>query len=222
MSNPVKVTHLSTLLLHLVTNHLDAILDSIPPYEMFEATGRLVYDPQTNRTVKKEDWWCIMLVSNDLIKYYQFHIAKLFEPYVALTFEDTVWRAHASVVKGETPGNPTCWKRYQDHRVKFKYDFYIYRVKEFFCIDIVCPFLEKLRSELGLSKGLKNNKPFHITIGRVTKSVYLKHEKELTKICADIGMPMYSAHPSNSNSFITTKNVQHYRTNYRSGKRRSS
>lgn len=148
---------------------------------MYNGTGTVIYDPPMR--IKHEDWWCIVKTDLELVRYYQSQLLKLFD----LQFEKTVWGSHISVVRGTKPPKLRPWMKYNRQKFTFTYDGQIYRVRDFFVIDVECEAIENLRVELGLPAKLR--KPFHITIGRLKTGFYEKRKLQLAEFCAKAGIP---------------------------------
>lgn len=130
-----------------------------------------MYDPHKNvkkRIIKESDWWIILKTDEGIVEYYKHWIRKHYD----VRFEKTIWGSHISVNRGTKPPNVRLWNKYAGEKIDFTYTNHIYRPNEiFFCIDIICPRLEEIRTELGLTN--KPNFGFHLTIGRLNKDYML-------------------------------------------------
>ena len=134
--------------------------------EYIELEGYLEYDPDRKDMKSRTQYWCVLQLPNDLVRYYQYFLRT--EKHLQL--EMPAWGAHVSIIRGEKPDDEHIhlWKKY--HKKKFKFRFYpeIKEVKDrkksgsFYVINFVCPELVAVRAELGLPV----YPDFHITIGR--------------------------------------------------------
>lgn len=128
---------------------------------MFNGQGKLIYDPYAR--IKFEPWWLILKTDEELIRYYQSYIKKIYD----VKFEKTTWGSHISVNRGVEPPNKKDWNKYKGEIIPFTYSHKVERVHWFFYVDAYSKRLEDIRKELGLSKLPPCG--FHITIGRVNK-----------------------------------------------------
>lgn len=132
--------------------------------EYIEIEGVIRYDPPRHGMKKNTNYWCILELPEDLIKYYQYFV----KTDLHIPIADPSWGAHVSIVRGETPPNHGVWKKYDGKKVKIKYYPYIHVKKDpkkegLYCfIDFEVPFFHKIRRELGL----ECKYTFHFTIGR--------------------------------------------------------
>ncbi|UYE98611.1 hypothetical protein XbC2_182 [Xanthomonas phage XbC2] len=134
--------------------------------EYIEMEGYLEYDPDRKDMKKRTQYWCVLQLPNDLVRYYQYFLRT--EKHIYL--EMPAWGAHVSIIRGEKPDDEHIhlWKKY--HKKKFKFRFFpnIVEVKDkkqsgsFYVINFECPELSDIRRELGLPV----YRDFHITIGR--------------------------------------------------------
>ena len=128
-------------------------------------TGRIVYDPF--RAGKFDPNWCVVEVDTEITRYYRYWLQK--EKHIIL--QKPSWDAHISVVRGERRANkyPQLWKKYHGQKVDFLYEHGVVRCARdkdqpglFYWVDVECPLLNKIRTELDLPTGMR----FHVTIGR--------------------------------------------------------
>lgn len=71
---------------------------------------------------------------------------------------------HITVVRGENIINFKHWGKYENCLITFDIDDNIKNNKEYYWVDVKCPFLHLVRKELDLSYDPKY--PFHLTIGK--------------------------------------------------------
>lgn len=132
--------------------------------EYIEIEGVIRYDPPRHGMKKNTNYWCILELPDDLVKYYQ-HFVKTD---LHIPIADPSWGAHVSIVRGETPPKIDMWKKYDGKKVKIRYYPYIHVKKDpkkagLYCfIDFEVPFFRQIRRELGL----ECKYTFHFTIGR--------------------------------------------------------
>lgn len=134
--------------------------------EYIEMEGYLEYDPDRKDMKKRTQYWCVLQLPNDLVRYYQYFLRT--EKHIYL--EMPAWGAHVSIIRGEKPDDEHIhlWKKYHKKKFKFRYFPEIVEVKDkkqsgsFYVINFECPELSDIRRELGLPV----YRDFHITIGR--------------------------------------------------------
>lgn len=79
--------------------------------------------------------------------------------------QNNAWKPHVTIYDGKSRVNhqtSELWKKYDGKRVKIRYSVDIQKHWKFWVLPVECEFFKELRAELGL----KNDYPFHITIGR--------------------------------------------------------
>lgn len=129
-----------------------------------KSTGIVTYDPFRNGKV--DPFWCVIECDKEITRYYRAWLQR--EKHMVLA--QPSWDAHISVVRGERKANqPKLWNKYHKWEIDFEYQHgVIDSVKDkdqpgtFYWIDVKCPQLNEIRSELGLITG----RSFHLTIGR--------------------------------------------------------
>lgn len=143
--------------------------------DMLSGIGIIQYDPWRPGLKHRTDWWCVLNVDKELSRYYRWWLE--FEKHLHL--QSPSWDAHISIVRGEKPypAYIEMWKKYQGKKVEFHYKHGEIRVDrsqrtdplavnatggEYYFIDIECPMLDEIRTELGLITGFN----YHMTIAR--------------------------------------------------------
>ena len=134
--------------------------------DYIELEGYLEYDPDRKDMKSRTQYWCVLQLPNDLVRYYQYFVRV--EKHIHL--EMPAWGAHVSIIRGEKPDDEHIhlWKKYHKKKFKFRYFPEIVEVKDkkqsgsFYVINFECPELSDIRRELGLPV----YRDFHITIGR--------------------------------------------------------
>lgn len=138
-------------------------------------TGIIQYNPARPGMKHRTDWWCVVKVNKELTRYYRWWLE--YEKHLHL--QPPSWDAHISVVRGERPRPAFVdgWKKYQGEKVDFTYQHGSIRIDrsqrtddkaknaiggEYYFIDVMCPRLDEIRSELGLKVGFN----YHFTIAR--------------------------------------------------------
>ena len=128
---------------------------------MFSSVGIIYYNDSAGFRLTVE-------VDPELSDYYRSLIPKYYK------VQKPRWSAHITVVRPEKeiPPKLRYWGEYEDEKIEFFYDPYIYRDKGYFWINTWCKRLEHIREELGLTNISKYtlpptglNKCFHCTIG---------------------------------------------------------
>lgn len=142
---------------------------------LIRGTGIIHYDPPRPGMSRRTDWWCIVKLDKEITRYYRWWLS--YEKHIHL--QPPSWDAHISIVRGERPKPELIelWKKHQGKRVEFYYDHGNIRVDrsqrrderaanavggEYYFIDVQCPVLDEIRTELGLRTGYN----FHFTVGR--------------------------------------------------------
>ncbi len=108
--------------------------------QYYQAIGRLVY---------QNDGWIILYAPNSIVRYYSWWVQRL------------TWKkgstplhgAHCTVVAGkyEDVRKHPNWKKWDGAKVPFEYSSTIYDDDQhYYWLRVKCPFLSKLRQELGL------------------------------------------------------------------------
>ncbi|SOK58455.1 hypothetical protein [Yersinia phage fHe-Yen9-04] len=134
--------------------------------EYIEIRGYLDYDPDRQNMKNRTQYWCVLQLPNDLVRYYQYFVRK--EHHVDMQMP--AWGAHVSIIRGEKPDDNHIhlWKKYHKQKFTIRFNPYIDQVKDkkqsgsFYIINFESPELMKIREELGLSV----HNDFHLTIGR--------------------------------------------------------
>ncbi len=134
--------------------------------EYIELEGYIEYDPDRKEMKRRTQYWCVLQLPNDLVRYYQYFVRK--EKHIDL--EMPAWGAHSSIIRGEKPDDEHIhlWKKYHRKKVKIRFKPDIIEVKDrkkdgsFYIINFESPELTEIRCELGLPIYSE----FHITIGR--------------------------------------------------------
>lgn len=135
--------------------------------QFHHGSGIIKYDPHRGDMQRRTKWWAVVDVDKEITRYYRWWLQK--EKHILL--HQPAWDAHISIFRGEADcaKYPELWKKYQNKRVDFLYEHGNIRVQEdknnggyYYWIDVECPFLSEMRTEMNLPVGWR----FHITIGR--------------------------------------------------------
>lgn len=133
--------------------------------DSFVSTGKIVYDPNRGDMKKRTKWWCVVDVDREITRYFRYWVKR--ELWIDL--HKPAWDAHISVIRGEqpSPAHLHLWKKYHGQKVPFEYSLHVKQPLEsdkdhFWYVSVNCPFLDNLRTELGLKTGWTH----HLTIGR--------------------------------------------------------
>lgn len=123
--------------------------------------GTLRYSPKMLGNRVSENWWLIVDLDPELVKYYRhlYHINtyrchKLIRP---------AWEAHISVVRNEEPVHKQFWEAHAGEKVEVEIHSELHTNGEYFWLDVACPRLYNIREELGLPR--EPYYPFHLSIG---------------------------------------------------------
>ena len=135
-------------------------------------SGIVVYDPYRGGMKRRTKGWCVVEVDKEVTRYFRWWLMR--EKHIHL--RPPSWDAHISIVRGETldPSVQHLWKKYHGQKVTFFYQ-HVSAYKqarsgkrggpddgEYYWVDVECPLMDTIRSELKLRKGWH----FHITFGR--------------------------------------------------------
>lgn len=129
-------------------------------------TGKIIYDPYRGEMKNRTSWWCIVDIDKEITRYYRWWLQK--EKHILL--KEPSWNAHISVIRSEYACQklPHLWKKYHGESIDFLYEHGNIKIGndpkggQYYWIDVECPKLDLIRSELQLPRGWR----FHITIGR--------------------------------------------------------
>jgi hypothetical protein len=126
---------------------------------VFKSTGTIQYFDNPYKLIVEVD--------NEIGNYYRSFIPKFYQ------VRKPMYDSHISVVRNEAPVNLDAWNKYQDLKIEFKYDPFIYNDELYFWLNAYSDYLEDVRAELGLPVSSKFSRPpdgqrvFHITIGNI-------------------------------------------------------
>jgi hypothetical protein len=140
--------------------------------DFHRGSGVIVYDPYRGEMKRRTNGWCVVEVDREITRYFRWWMK--YEKHIHL--QPPAWDAHISIVRGEKidPKFQHVWKKYHGKKVDFFYEHVnTYRMARsglsgsaddgvYYWVDVECPLMDTIRSELGLRKGWK----FHITFGR--------------------------------------------------------
>lgn len=140
------------------------------------AKGKLVYDPPRPGMKKRVDWWAIVTADREITRYYRWWVDKsILNPMEVEGhgLKKPSWDAHVSVVRGEKPAADKMhlWRKYHGEEIAFEYKHEVRqsgdttggdRPNWYWFVEVKCPRLDEIRTELGLRTGWKH----HLTIGR--------------------------------------------------------
>lgn len=134
--------------------------------DYIEIEGYIDYDPDRQDMKRRTQYWCVLQLSNDLVRYYQYFVRK--EKHIQI--EMPAWGAHVSIIRGEKPDDEHIhlWKKHHKRKIKIRFKPEIVEVKDrkkggnFYIINFQSPEIDEIRRELGLPV----YPDYHITIGR--------------------------------------------------------
>jgi len=149
--------------------------------KLINSSGKLLIFPEDRKRIKNkkrkyDDKRIIVNVSYDFVKYYQWFLYKQygiqlqspeFMPHITITNGNEDFELNSKTLEYLESINNTY--------INFKYSNAIYTHWEFFSVLVYSKELDQIRSNLGL----KNNIPFHITLGRKLKIDPVKNKTEL-------------------------------------------
>jgi hypothetical protein len=124
----------------------------------------------------RTDWWLILTADPEITRYYRWWVDKEKLNPIGLPGKGLYkpsWDAHVSVVRGEKPypDKLHLWKKYQGEEVAFEYRHGVRQSGDttgydrpdwYWFVDVKCPRLDEIRTELGFRTGWTH----HLTIGR--------------------------------------------------------
>lgn len=140
--------------------------------DFHQGSGKIVYDPYRGDMKRRTVGWCVIEVDKEITRYFRWWIAR--EKHIHL--QPPSWDAHISIVRGERvdPSVEHLWKKYHGLKVHFFYQHIgAYKCARsglgnspdngvYYWVDVECPLMDTIRTELCLRKGWK----FHFTFGR--------------------------------------------------------
>jgi len=135
-------------------------------YFCHTSSGRIKYDPMTDRTKHYEPWWAILLCDQQIVEFYSWLCLRHGRPIT----QNKLWGAHISFVKGEEPLNKALWK-FDFSEIEFRYTNQIrFDNRCHAWLDVECERLHEIRAELGLPPYPHDHKErrlsLHLTLGR--------------------------------------------------------
>ncbi len=135
---------------------------------LHDCSGIIVYDPFRPNMKRRTQNWCVIETDNEITRYYRWWVKKE----LWLDLSPPSWGAHISCVRGEfiQPQHEHLWKKYDRLEISFQYGHEVRysgdttgdRPDFFRFVDVYCPMIDIIRSELGLKTWFK----YHLTIGR--------------------------------------------------------
>lgn len=130
----------------------------------YKSKGILKYDPGKG-SKHYEPNWCLLLLEDDLYKYYSWFMNKEGEP---INKPNSLWGFHASVIKGEAPTkNLDKWAFNDGKEIEFWYGNYIsWSNGRHAWMNLYCEELSQLRDFYGLYTNGGKLK-YHMTLGRL-------------------------------------------------------
>lgn len=129
----------------------------------FLCSAHVDYEPRTPCGKGGNPWWLILRTDDAIIEYYQWWI----ESELRIKLQRPLFGAHISVIRGEEPiHNSSLWKIRQGESLQVYYSPFLEHAEGFWWLPILCPQLEEIRLELGLSPQPQYG--FHMTVGRVS------------------------------------------------------
>lgn len=138
----------------------------------FQSTCKIIYDPHRGDMSRRTAWWCVADVDKEITRYCRWWLQ--YEKHIHL--QEPAWNAHISIIRGEKPVYDRLhrWKEFHKKTLTFYWDHTDIKCDEdrhngglFYWINVECPELDVIRSQLGLRTGFK----YHITIGRTYEYV---------------------------------------------------
>lgn len=135
-----------------------------------KSIGKLIYEPSSHLGNTRN--WLVLMCDDQISDYYRKLYTMAYPPYLnggyPIKLARPVFGAHISVIRGEHIHNYHLWKLDNNKIVEFEYESGVKNNGEYYWLDVICPYLENLRSQYGLNKQPKYG--FHLTIGRITKN----------------------------------------------------
>ncbi|MFA6049931.1 MAG: hypothetical protein WC761_01920 [Candidatus Paceibacterota bacterium] len=107
----------------------------------------------------------VVLIDENISSYYRKLVPKYF------ICQPQMYAPHITVIRKEEPSKMHLWGKYEGHEVSFTYDPYIHSDGVYWWLNVDCPRLTEIRTELGLEPWTVLTRPpdgcewFHTTIG---------------------------------------------------------
>jgi len=112
--------------------------------------------------------WIVLEAPHDVVNYYKWWV----ERFIGKKISTSYHKPHVTVLAGKHEAGVNThplWGKYEGKEVVFKYESKLYTdhdwffLGKYFWLRVHCPFLQQVRTELGLRPNLKW--PLHLTIG---------------------------------------------------------
>jgi hypothetical protein len=131
---------------------------------MYQSTGKIVFNPIPRDGSKpNKSWWAIVECPHDIIEYYRYWVTK--NQKFKLNFPS--FGAHISIIRDEEPPDDFkyLWKKRDGMLVNFTYSPDFETNGEYYWLNVHCPVLNEIRTELGLPSEPEYG--YHLSIGKI-------------------------------------------------------
>jgi hypothetical protein len=133
---------------------------------MLKAKGRIVFNPvPRNGGVPEKKWWAIVECPHDIIDYYKYWVTR----WEKFKISPPVFGAHISIIRNEEPPDEFkhFWKAKEGMEVEFFYTPDFETNGDYWWLNVQCPELNKIRTELGLPSEPEFG--YHLSIGKLIR-----------------------------------------------------
>ncbi len=134
-----------------------------------KSTGKLIYSPKSH--LGDPSKWLVLMCDDEVSKYYRHLYTKAY-PFLngerGGKLTRPVFGSHVSIIRGEKIPKHELWGLDANKIIEFEYDYGVKDNKEYYWLNVKCPYLNLLREEYGLSREPRYG--LHLTIGRTTET----------------------------------------------------
>ena len=130
-----------------------------------QITGKLDYNPRRDKLKKTrshDEFFLVLELPDNIGVYYRHWLFRRF----GLKVAPPAYGCHITILDGRQPVKKEFldkWKAHEGKRITITYTPDVYQQWKFWCLPVISPELDAIRTELGFN----TTKPLHITIGRM-------------------------------------------------------
>lgn len=131
---------------------------------MLKSTGKVVFNPiPKDGSVPDKKWWAIVECPHDIIDYYKYWVTKNKK----FKISPPIFGAHISIIRDEEPLDKFkhLWGRREGEEVEFFYTPDFDTNGDYWWLNVYCPKLSEIRTELGLPPEPQYD--YHLSIGKL-------------------------------------------------------
>ena len=132
-----------------------------------KSIGKIIYSPKSHLGSPQN--WAVLMCDDEIGKYYRHLYEKEHQALngeYSIKLGRSVWGTHCSFLRNDKLSNQKLWGLDAGKIIEFDYYPPVKNNKEYYWVEVSCPYLLDLRERLGLRRQPKY--PLHLTIGRIT------------------------------------------------------